>query len=83
MFRTLKTSTLPPDHVFACTVGPSSKQTLASYHVPDPADVISAIEALNKASLGAGGKIAAVASASAASAAVDGDSGVVAREAMG
>ena len=46
MFRTLKISKLPLDNVFAVTVGPSSKQTLASYHVPESADVIDAIEAI-------------------------------------
>lgn len=49
MFRSLKSSRLPEGDVFAVTVGPSSKQTLASYHVLEPADVISAVEALNKA----------------------------------
>lgn len=48
MFRSLKSSNLPGHSVFAVTVGASSKQTLASYYVFEPADVISAIETLNK-----------------------------------
>jgi len=47
MFRSLKQSNLPPDHVFSVTVGPSSKQTLASWHLLEPAEVISAISLLN------------------------------------
>jgi len=52
MFRSLRASKLPDDHVFAVTVGASSKQTLGSWHVPEPADVISAIESLNNAAAG-------------------------------
>lgn len=48
MFRSLRSSKLPEGDVFAVTIGAASKQTLASYHVLEPADVISAIEALNK-----------------------------------
>lgn len=47
MFRSLRQSKLPVDHVFACTVGASSKQTLASWHLVEPADVISCISLLN------------------------------------
>ncbi|KAL2354363.1 glycosyltransferase family 20-domain-containing protein [Cryomyces antarcticus] len=47
MFRSLRKSKLPVDHVFTCTVGPSSKQTLASWHLLEPSDVISAISLLN------------------------------------
>lgn len=54
MFRTLKSSKLPEGDVFAVTVGASSKQTLASYHVLEPADVIAAVEALNRAGVAAG-----------------------------
>jgi trehalose 6-phosphate synthase/phosphatase len=43
MFRILKASTLPEENVFAVTVGPSSKQTLAKWHVLDPADVLSIV----------------------------------------
>ena len=35
------------EKVFTVTVGPSSKQTLAQYHLVEPADVISAIALLN------------------------------------
>lgn len=47
MFRSLRQSKLPPDHVFAVTVGASSKQTLATWHLLEPADVISVIALLN------------------------------------
>lgn len=47
MFRALGASDLPHEHVFAVTVGASSKQTLASYHLLEPSDVISAIALLN------------------------------------
>ena len=62
MFRSLKSSRLPEGDVFAVTVGASSKQTLASYHVLEPADVISAVEALNKAGSAAAAAAAAPAS---------------------
>lgn len=48
MFRALRASTLPEGHVFSCTVGASSKQTLASYHLLEPADVISSLAHLNQ-----------------------------------
>ncbi|GAB7365973.1 hypothetical protein MBLNU230_g7301t1 [Neophaeotheca triangularis] len=47
MFRSLSASALPDEHVFAVTVGASSKQTLASYHLLEPADVISTLALLN------------------------------------
>ncbi|KAH4075037.1 hypothetical protein HBH69_002610 [Parastagonospora nodorum] len=47
MFRSLRQSNLPTDHVFSVTVGASSKQTLASWHLVEPADVISCISLLN------------------------------------
>ncbi|KAF2001427.1 glycosyltransferase family 20 protein [Amniculicola lignicola CBS 123094] len=47
MFRSLRQSKLPPDHVFSVTVGASSKQTLASWHLVEPSDVISVISLLN------------------------------------
>ncbi|KAF3893403.1 Trehalose-phosphatase [Trichophyton interdigitale] len=47
MFRALKSSDLPPDHVFSVTVGASSKQTQASWHLREPADVISTVTLLN------------------------------------
>jgi trehalose 6-phosphate synthase/phosphatase len=47
MFRALKKSNLPPDHVYSVTVGASSKQTEASWHLLEPADVISALHMLN------------------------------------
>ncbi|KAK7712923.1 threalose-6-phosphate phosphatase [Botryosphaeria dothidea] len=47
MFRALRGSKLPEDHVFSVTVGASSKQTLASWHLLEPADVISCIALLN------------------------------------
>ncbi|KAK6387710.1 threalose-6-phosphate phosphatase [Exophiala oligosperma] len=48
MFRALLKTELPKDHVFACTVGASSKRTLASWHLLEPSDVIASIAALNK-----------------------------------
>ncbi|KAJ4303396.1 threalose-6-phosphate phosphatase [Kalmusia sp. IMI 367209] len=47
MFRSLRQSKLPEDHVFSVTVGASSKQTLASWHLLEPADVINVIATLN------------------------------------
>ncbi|KAF2195314.1 glycosyltransferase family 20 protein [Zopfia rhizophila CBS 207.26] len=47
MFRSLRQSRLPPDHVFSVTVGASAKQTLASWHLVEPSDVISVISLLN------------------------------------
>ncbi|KAH8688850.1 putative alpha,alpha-trehalose-phosphate synthase subunit Tps2 [Talaromyces proteolyticus] len=53
MFRALRDSDLPADHVFSVTVGASSKQTLASWHLLEPADVISTIGMLNNSSIDA------------------------------
>ncbi|KAF2640255.1 alpha,alpha-trehalose-phosphate synthase-like protein subunit Tps2 [Massarina eburnea CBS 473.64] len=47
MFRALRQSKLPADHVFSVTVGASSKQTLASWHLLEPSDVISVVSLLN------------------------------------
>ncbi|KAF2012175.1 glycosyltransferase family 20 protein [Aaosphaeria arxii CBS 175.79] len=47
MFRSLRQARLPTDHVFSVTVGASSKQTLASWHLVEPADVISVVSLLN------------------------------------
>jgi len=47
MFRSLKQSKLPPDHIFSVTIGASSKQTLANWHLLEPADVISVISLLS------------------------------------
>lgn len=47
MFRSLRASSLPDEHVFAVTVGASSKQTIASWHLLEPSDVISALALLN------------------------------------
>jgi trehalose 6-phosphate synthase/phosphatase len=49
MFRSLRSASLDVDNVFACTIGPSSKQTLARWHLPQPENVISAIAMLNNA----------------------------------
>lgn len=48
MFRALLKTELPKEHVFACTVGASSKRTLATWHLLEPSDVIASIAALNK-----------------------------------
>lgn len=47
MFRALNASHLPREAVFAVTVGPSSKQTLARWHLLEPADVLSTVALLN------------------------------------
>ncbi|KAK1059027.1 threalose-6-phosphate phosphatase [Friedmanniomyces endolithicus] len=47
MFRALNSSRLPPEHVFAVTVGASSKQTIAKWHLLEPSDVVSAVALLN------------------------------------
>lgn len=47
MFRSLRQSNLPKDEVFSVTVGASSKQTLASWHLVEPSDVISVLSLLN------------------------------------
>ncbi|CAI6334939.1 unnamed protein product [Periconia digitata] len=61
MFRSLRQSTMPTDHVFSVTVGASSKQTLASWHLLEPSDVISVISLLNgSADAGNVGAVAAV-----------------------
>jgi len=48
MFRALLKTDLPKDHVFACTVGASSKRTLANWHLLEPSDVIASVAALLK-----------------------------------
>ena len=61
MFRSLRQSHMPEDHVFSVTVGASSKQTLASWHLVEPSDVISVISLLNgSADAGNVGAIAVV-----------------------
>jgi trehalose 6-phosphate synthase/phosphatase len=47
MFRALRESSLPEGDVFAVTVGASSKQTLARWHLLEPTDVIAAIATLS------------------------------------
>ncbi|KAF2457515.1 glycosyltransferase family 20-domain-containing protein [Lineolata rhizophorae] len=47
MFRSLRASGLARENVFAVTVGASSKQTLASWHLLEPSDVISCLSLLN------------------------------------
>ncbi len=47
MFRALLNCKLPQDYIFSCTVGASSKQTLASWHLLEPSDVIATIALLN------------------------------------
>ncbi|PWY67568.1 hypothetical protein BO70DRAFT_169235 [Aspergillus heteromorphus CBS 117.55] len=50
MFRALQKFDLPQDHVYSVTVGASSKQTAASWHLLEPADVIETISMLNSSS---------------------------------
>lgn len=47
MFRSLRQSKLPEDHRFAVTVGAKTKQTLATWHLLEPSDVISVVALLN------------------------------------
>ena len=47
MFRSLRESTLPKEQVFTVTVGASSKQTLAYWHLLEPRDVIATIALCN------------------------------------
>lgn len=50
MFRALQKSDLPQDHVYSVTVGASSKQTDASWHLLEPADVINTVQMLYSSS---------------------------------
>lgn len=40
MFVALRESRLPPNQVYSISVGPSSKSTMASWHLPDPGAVV-------------------------------------------
>lgn len=51
MFKTLRSSNLNIDHVFAVTIGKPGKQTLARWHLAEPKDVISAIVMLNESTM--------------------------------
>lgn len=73
MFRSLLSSNLPNEHVFAVTVGPSSKQTLARWHLLEPSDVISSLALLNgQTDQGNAGPVAVVDGASVERGAHDG-----------
>ncbi|KAL4919109.1 glycosyltransferase family 20-domain-containing protein [Aspergillus aurantiobrunneus] len=52
MFRALKTFELPAGHVYTVTVGASSKQTEAGWHLLEPSDVIETVTILNSSSTG-------------------------------
>lgn len=47
MFRSIRKSQLDPDMAFPVSVGASSKQTLANWHLLEPADVIQVLGMLN------------------------------------
>lgn len=50
MFRALLNAKhVPKECIFSVTVGASSKQTLASWHLLEPSDVISTVALLNGA----------------------------------
>ena len=49
MFRALRGTKLPQENIFSVTVGASSKQTLASWHLLEPSDVIATVALLNGA----------------------------------
>jgi len=54
MFRALRSSdTLQADRVFTVTVGAPSKQTLASWHLADPEEVVTTLGILTDSDLGA------------------------------
>ncbi|KAL3470202.1 glycosyltransferase family 20-domain-containing protein [Aspergillus californicus] len=50
MFRALKKFELPTEHVYTVTVGASSKQTEAGWHLLEPSDVIETVSMLNSSS---------------------------------
>ena len=50
MFRALREFKMPQDHVYSVTVGASSKQTDANWHLLEPADVIGAVQMLYSSS---------------------------------
>lgn len=52
MFRALKTSSLRKGAVFSCTVGASSRQTEADWHLLEPSDVLSTISILSETAKG-------------------------------
>lgn len=52
MFRALKKFELPTAHVYTVTVGASSKQTEAGWHLLEPSDVIETVMMLNNNSTG-------------------------------
>lgn len=54
MFRALLKCKISQDHIFAVTVGASSKRTLAKWHLLEPSDVIASIATLTKVSNDAG-----------------------------
>lgn len=60
MFRSLRQSKLPTEHVFSVTVGASSKQTLARWHLCEPSDVISCVSLLNNPDAADGANVGAV-----------------------
>ena len=47
MFRSLQAADLPDDHVFSISIGPSTKKTLAKYHLLEPYALISTIASLS------------------------------------
>ena len=50
MFRALRDAKLPKNDVFSVTVGASSKQTDADWHLLEPSDVIATLTLLNEGS---------------------------------
>lgn len=46
MFRALNGSALPQETIFSVAVAPSSRLTLAQWHLPEPADVIRSMATL-------------------------------------
>jgi trehalose 6-phosphate synthase/phosphatase len=57
MFRSIQHSTIPVPFKFSVTVGPSSKQTLADWHLIEPSYVVDVIELLCSAEEGGVGKV--------------------------
>ena len=47
MFKSLVSANLPDDHVFTISIGPSTRKTVARYHLLEPNALIATIASLN------------------------------------
>ena len=48
MFRALRDSKLNGGNVFATTIGPATKQTLAKWHLTEPEEVVASLTLLTE-----------------------------------